>query len=193
MASPVRARYWAKCINRAGACWLARRKCRPRARLLAGVRAYGRRKSALTLRLKRRHVGRTTGRSKPYTPSARKPAIAATAPRPNARRYGELVGDCALPAGETTGETTVEMAVEMAVDTAGAVAVDTAFGTAVDDATAGVVVGEGASVVGTMETAVAGDVALAAGSGTLFATARPAVTNSSGAPPSLLKTRKRNW
>ena len=189
MASPVRARYWAKCIKRAGACWLARRKCRPRARLLAGVRAYGRRKSALTLRLKRRHVGRTTGRSKPYTPSARKPAIAATAPRPNARRYGELVGDCALPAGETTGETTVEMA----VDTAGAVAVDTAVATAVDDATAGVVVGAGASVIGTVATAVEGDVALAVGSGTLFATAKPAVTNSSGAPPSLLKTRKRNW
>ena len=77
----------------------------------------------------------------------------------------------------------------MAVDTAGAVAVDAA----VDDATAGVVVGEGTSVIGTAATAVAGDVALAAGSGTLFATARPAVKNSSGAPPSLLKTRKRNW
>ena len=78
-------------------------------------------------------------------------------------------------------------------DTAGAVAFDTAVATAVDDATAGVVVGTGASVIGTVATAVARDVALAAGSGTLFATASPAVTNSSGAPPSLLKTRKRNW
>ena len=170
---------------------MARRKCRPRTRLLAGVRAYGRRKSALTLRLKRRHAGRTNGRSKPYMPRDRKPAMAASAPRPSAKTYGDAGGKITALAGTIAGVASGELDGEMAG--------------VVDGETAGVLVGRseaalGGVLTGTVATAavaiasvVACGVVLAVGSGTKLATISPAVINSSGASPVVTNTCSRNW